>query len=122
MPLRLVGKTEDFSDPTKNKIVEINRMRIGIYFYEGKYYAYENECAHEGGPACEGIIVGNTECEVAPNGSIVKEFESSENLNISCPWHGIEYDLITGVCKANKKMKLKYIRTVVRNGQLLIVV
>ena len=43
--------------------------------YEGQYAALENHCPHQGGPLGEGSI---------------------ENGMLRCPWHGWDFDPITG--------------------------
>ena len=43
--------------------------------YKGKYGALDNKCHHQGGPLGEGSI---------------------ENGLLRCPWHGWDYDPITG--------------------------
>ena len=48
----LVGKTSDFEEGGK-KIVENGKSEIGVYLVKGEWYAYQNLCPHQGGPACQ---------------------------------------------------------------------
>ena len=41
----------------------------------GEYHAVDNLCLHRGGPLCEGGVKGTI---------------------VTCPWHGWQFDLITG--------------------------
>jgi len=87
-------------------IVDVEGRSVAIYLFKGRYYAYENECAHEGGPVAEGLTAGDVECRVSPEGKMVEEYFSKDNIDIVCPWHGVQYDLQTGVCRADGRLRL----------------
>lgn len=113
-----VGHIRDFDD-LSSKIVTIEDRSIGIYKFKDKFYAYLNKCPHQGGPACEGSVLGNTECEVK-EGHMIRKFVSTERFNIVCPWHGVEYDLITGKCLGNTNYRLFPIEVLVQDEDVLI--
>ena len=69
-----VGKEKDFEEG-KGKLVEVEGKKIAMFKYKGKIGAISHKCAHQGGPLADGKI---------KNGSVV------------CPWHGWEFDPITG--------------------------
>ncbi len=117
MPLRTVSRIGEVQD-RKAVIVKVDGINLGIIRFDGKYYAYENTCAHQGGPACEGEIIGRMECEVSEKGSILSEYVSSENFVVACPWHGVEYDLKTGVCTANSELALRSFEVVVDGNEI----
>src|ERR1044072_263849 len=48
---------------------------IALVHFEGKWAALDNRCPHQGGPLGEG---------------------PSENVLLRCPWHGFDYDPLTG--------------------------
>ena len=112
-----VAKTADFED-LKPIYVEIGNLTVAVFKHREKYYAYANICPHQGGPSCEGIVVGNVESEVKDGTR--RDFVSTENLNITCPWHGIEFDLESGVCRALKDWRLASFQTVVEGDSVLI--
>ena len=97
------------------KIVQVAGKEIGIFRFKDKYFAYENECAHEGGPVAEGTVVGHLECRKSSDKKSYAEFFSEERMDIVCPWHGIQYDLETGVCSADKRLKLISHQVIVEN-------
>jgi nitrite reductase/ring-hydroxylating ferredoxin subunit len=123
MRTQKLGKLEEFMSQNP-RIVEVRGKFVGIYHHDGKFYAYENMCPHEGGPACEGIIVGNTVCELmkdesSPSSSQnYREFLSQVEMNIACPWHGIEYNIKTGKCIANRNLRLKKFQVKAKKGIL----
>jgi nitrite reductase (NADH) small subunit len=116
--LRKAANKSDFSD-LKPIFLDFEGSRVAVYRFHGKYYAYANQCPHQGGPACEGIVIGNTEAELIGGGA-VKECLSSGNMNIVCPWHGVEFDLTTGVCRADPRYRLRSYETLVDSDQILI--
>ncbi|MEI9811837.1 MAG: Rieske 2Fe-2S domain-containing protein [Acidobacteriota bacterium] len=38
-------------------VVDIGDVAIGIFRVDGKLYAYENTCPHQGGPVCQGLVI-----------------------------------------------------------------
>ena len=104
MGVHTVAKTSQISDRDP-LVVTVEGCTIGIFKLNGKYYAYENECPHEGGPVIEGLTIGHIECKITPNGR-VSESQSETKRDIVCPWHGVPYDMETGVCTADDRMRL----------------
>ncbi|MHB8567906.1 MAG: Rieske (2Fe-2S) protein [Nitrososphaerales archaeon] len=119
MGTHLVGKTEQFSDDgVAPVLVTVEGIKIGVYKFKGKYYAYENECAHEGGPVLEGLTVGDVVCSISPNGRRIGEHFSETKRDIVCPWHGVAYDIETGVCKANRRLALTAYEVIIEDGDV----
>jgi len=61
-------------------IVAIGDKQIAVFCVEGQYYAIDNTCPHRGGPLGEGELDGPV---------------------VTCPWHGWEFDVTTGVSPIN---------------------
>jgi len=58
---------------------------------DDRLYAFKNTCPHQGGPLCQGVLTGFSEPS-APG-----EYRYSRRGEIlRCPWHGWEFDLLTG--------------------------
>jgi len=112
--LRTVAKMSDL-EADGPLVVDIDGTAIGIIRLGGKVYAFRNSCPHQGGPVAEGALVGNVECKVTEGGAR-RESVSTSDINIACPWHGIEYDVRTGLCRGDKRMKLKSYEVVVQQG------
>jgi nitrite reductase/ring-hydroxylating ferredoxin subunit len=78
-------------------VVEIDgTTTVGIFRFAGRLYAWENVCAHQGGPACQGRIVSRVR-ERLDDGqrSLGMRFDE-DTMHVVCPWHGYEYDVTTG--------------------------
>ena len=119
MPESFVAKATDMQDGDR-RIVVAGRHEIGVFCKDGAYYAYSNYCVHAGGPACEGIIVNQVVDVIAPDRTYQGQTFSDE-VHFACPWHGYEYDLKTGECVGDRRLKLRKFE-VVRRGEDLYVV
>ena len=82
-------------------------LQIGVFKVGGKLYAYENRCAHQGGPVCRGDVLGRFEERIGAGGESLGLVQSNERLDIVCPWHGWEYDVATGEHIADSSIKLR---------------
>ncbi len=116
----LVAKADNFKDGDR-RIVKTARGEVGVFAHEGAYYAYANHCAHSGGPACEGITIPRILELIADDKTYVGQ-TFSDQMHIVCPWHGWEYDMKTGVFAGDAKYRLKKYETVVRSGDVYVIV
>jgi nitrite reductase/ring-hydroxylating ferredoxin subunit len=69
--------------------------------------AYSNYCLHQGGPACEGLTIAKVEELLMPDKTSRGLYFSETEMHFVCPWHGYEYDMLTGECVADRKLKLR---------------
>lgn len=83
--------------PGKSKVVEVGGRSIAIFNLEGRYYAIENVCPHRAGPVGEGELEGEI---------------------VTCPWHGWQFDIRTGVSPHNPAAKVNIYPVVVEAGEL----
>ena len=114
-----VAKVSDMPDGDR-RIVTAGADEIGVFHKDGAYYAYSNYCLHAGGPACEGVLINRVEDIIAPDKTYQGQ-KFSDELHFVCPWHGYEYDIRTGECVGNRKLKLRKYE-VVRRGEDIFVV
>lgn len=117
----LVAESASLHDGTR-LIVEASGTEVGIIRHEGEWFAYENRCLHQGGPVCEGIVIGKVEGVVGESGRSAGERFSSTDLHLVCPWHGWEYDLRTGRAAVDPRLCLKKYEVVERDGSVFLVV
>lgn len=114
-----VAKAEELADGDR-RIVTAGPHEIGVFFKDGAFYAYSNYCLHAGGPACEGLLINRVVDLIAADRTYHGQSFSDE-MHFVCPWHGYEYELTTGECVGDRKLKLrKY--DVVRRGEDIFVV
>ena len=106
MPEKFVAKASEFTNGDR-RIVFVGDNEIGVFKHEDKYYAYSNFCLHQGGPACEGLTIARVEERLRPDKTSQGLYFSEKDMNFVCPWHGMEYDMKTGECVSDRKMKLR---------------
>ncbi len=77
--------------PGSRRIVEVAGRSIGVFNVHGAYYGLRNSCPHQAAPLCLGPVQGMLlpgkpgEYTWARDGEILR-----------CPWHGWEFDILTG--------------------------
>ncbi|MGH2637750.1 MAG: Rieske (2Fe-2S) protein [Rhabdochlamydiaceae bacterium] len=117
MTLVKVAKTTEFKE-LEPIIVELGELSVGVYRFNNEYFAYRNWCPHQGGPACEGKV--RTVVDYELDGSRAGTCNAISHPKIFCPWHGVAYDLKTGLHKTNKKLRLLPFKVVISQDDVLI--
>lgn len=113
---RCVVATVDELPPGNRKIVEVNGQSIGVFNVNGHYVAVLNVCPHELGPVCRGRVGGTT--LPSPPG----EYRwGREGEVLACPWHGWEFDLLTGKPLFGTVPNLRRFPVEVDGGEICIV-
>lgn len=114
-----VSKASELADGDR-RIVTAGAHEIGVFHKDGAYYAYSNYCVHQGGPACEGLLINRVVDVIAED----RRYEGQtfgDEVHFVCPWHGYEFELKTGRCVGDSRLCLpKY--DVVRRGDDIYVV
>jgi nitrite reductase (NADH) small subunit len=65
--------------------VQAGKLTLCVAKLNGKIFALDNECPHEGGPLGEGEL---------------------EDGKVVCPWHGYGFDLNTGASDDNMRARV----------------
>ena len=69
-----VAATGEIPDPGKT-LVEVEGEMVALFYAEGRFYALDDVCTHDGGPLADGEL---------------------RNHTIACPRHGAKFDIRTG--------------------------
>ena len=69
-----VANVSEVPDPGK-LLVEVEGEVVALFHVEGRFYAIDDVCTHDGGPLVDGELVG---------------------FKIACPRHGAKFDIRTG--------------------------
>jgi nitrite reductase/ring-hydroxylating ferredoxin subunit len=120
MPEVFVAKSAQLKDGDR-RIVRTPRGEIGVFHHAGGYYAYANTCAHSGGPACEGVMMPQVVDIIAEDRTYHGQTFSEDDMHFVCPWHGYEYDIKTGVCVGDHRLKLKSYEVVQRGDDIFVI-
>lgn len=97
-----VGRLADFPEGS-HLVVDAGGREIGIFNVRGRLYALPNVCLHQSGPLCRGRTSG-TLAASAETGW--KRVWIKEGEIIICPWHGLEFEIVTGRCLAFPSRRL----------------
>lgn len=119
MTEQFVGRISAFKDGDRT-IVRAGRHEIGVFRHNGQFHAYSNFCLHQGGPACEGLIIARVEERIRPDKTSEGLYFSDTEKTFVCPWHGYEYDLATGECTADRRLKLRRYELVEKGDDLFV--
>ena len=77
----LVNLSEPLADGQATEVMIKERV-IALFRHEGELFAMDGMCAHQGGPVAEGHV---------------------EHGCVTCPWHGWQYELKTGIQTINRQ-------------------
>ena len=78
------------------KLLRTRGEEMAVFKSNGQLYGIQNICPHEGGQLCNGWI---------------------ENGEVVCPLHRYKFDLKTGACSTDPKLKVKIFRLVAQGEQ-----
>lgn len=88
--------------PGERRLVDVKKLSIGVFNVNGQFFAALNICPHELAPVCRGRVSGTT--LPSPPG----EYRwGREGEILACPWHGWEFDLLTGKALADERVRLR---------------
>jgi nitrite reductase (NADH) small subunit len=101
--------------PGKHKIVKVRSFEVGVYNIGGTFHAFHNVCPHQFGPACAGPVGAQAICNAKTNWrlQLVRDGEI-----LTCPWHGMEFDMISGQCLSTPSMRLRKFPVKVIDGEI----
>lgn len=80
-------------------VVEVGGKKIALFNVRGEFFAVDNTCLHRGGPIGEGSL---------------------DDAVVTCPWHGWQFDVKTGVSPVNPAARLPTYEVRVAGGKILI--
>jgi nitrite reductase/ring-hydroxylating ferredoxin subunit len=88
--------------PGRGMVVVAKGIRVALFRHEdGTLYALRNQCPHMGGELGEGVL----------NGDIV-----------TCPWHGWQFDVKTGVLTFNPREKVPTYEVKIEGTDILVAI
>jgi nitrite reductase/ring-hydroxylating ferredoxin subunit len=116
----LVGRRAELEDGQR-VFLEVGGVQIGVLEHAGRLHAFENRCSHQGGPVCEGTVIGRVRQRFDAEGRTVGYEFSPTELHLVCPWHGVEFELETGVCASDRRRRIRRFEVLERDGAVYVV-
>jgi 3-phenylpropionate/trans-cinnamate dioxygenase ferredoxin subunit len=114
MARHVVARTDEIA-PGGRKIVEVEGRSIAVFNLGGEFHALRNRCPHQGGPLCEGQVLG----ALSASGPGEYQYGRPGEL-VRCPWHAWEFDIRTGQSWVDpERMRVKAYPVDVRTGDEL---
>lgn len=101
--------------PGERRIVEVGGKIVGIFNVNGAYFALHDRCPHKAGSLCTGPVTGTTLPSDARQYVYGREGEI-----LRCGWHGWEFEIDSGRCLADPKLKARTYQVTVEAGNLII--
>lgn len=99
-------------------VIDAGQKTIGVFRIEGRLYAWENTCPHQGGPVCQGLVIPAVN-EVLDEQRASTGFAFNEgDMRVVCPWHGFEFSIRTGCHPASAQFKLQPVTVEERDGTI----
>lgn len=114
-PREMAAVTVNEIPPGERKIVELEGKSVGVFNVGGQFVAVLNVCPHELAPVCRGRVSGTT--LPSPPGEMRW---GREGEILACPWHGWEFDLLTGCALADPRTRLRTYPTRVEDGTVFV--
>lgn len=119
MSKHVVGHENEL-DEGERLVVQLEGREIGVFNVDGELRAYNNWCAHQAGPVCEGAVTGTFEAIFDEEALDTQLEYCREGEILNCPWHGWEYDLESGDCLSRQGVTLLSYPVEIRDGDIVV--
>jgi nitrite reductase/ring-hydroxylating ferredoxin subunit len=117
----LVAPLAEMADRDR-RVIAVDGVEIGVFRIGDAIHAWQNRCPHQGGPVCQGKLMPRVEQPLGPDQAALTMRFSETTVHLVCPWHGYEFDLATGQHPGHAGTRLRRFRTLVRDGQVYVLV
>jgi nitrite reductase/ring-hydroxylating ferredoxin subunit len=81
---------------------------------DGELHALEDRCLHQGARLSRGRLL-----PAAEDDAVGRHRMDDAREVVKCPWHGYQYDVRTGCAVFDRRIALRRVRVVERNGLVL---
>lgn len=110
-----VGSLDDLGDRTPC-ILKVAGREIALLRWDDRVYALRNLCPHQS----QSFLHGSVHERVLAGGSLGEVTISAGDPVLSCPWHSWEFELATGQCAVDPRLRVRTYPTRVENGRVLV--
>jgi nitrite reductase (NADH) small subunit len=97
--------------PGERVVRDVGGRSIGVFNVHGRFFALHNRCPHRGGALCLGAVTGTA----LPTDGYRYEY-GREGEILRCAWHGWEFEIESGRCLVDPKMRARTFPVEVEDG------
>ncbi len=107
---------QDELGPGQMRTVPKGRTSVVVICTEkGEYYAVRGVCPHQGGMLGAGQLTSLTVSDVPGTYQFAKHGEV-----LRCPWHSFDFDVTTGRCVSDPRLRVKTYPVRVEDGHVVV--
>ena len=88
---------------------------VGVFNVGGRFFALHNRCPHRGGALCLGAVTGTA----LPTDDYRYEY-GREGEIVRCAWHGWEFEIASGRCLVDARMRARTFAVEVEDGSVYV--
>jgi len=104
-------------EPGQSTIRELDGVTVGIFNVAGRLYALRDHCPHRGGALCRGPVTG-TALPTSDHSYVY----GREGEIVRCAWHGWEFEIASGRCLVDPRLRAKTYPVEVADGSVYVLV
>jgi len=99
----------------ERRLVELAGHTIGVFRVDGAFYALADRCPHRAAPLCSSGQVVNAVEGVGDAAQVTRE-----SALVRCPWHKWDFDIATGRCTVDAKLRVRRYPAWVDGAELVV--
>ena len=103
--------------PGERTVREIGGLSVGVFNVGGEFYALHNRCPHRAGALCLGPVTGTTLAR-----DDFRYVYGREGELVRCAGHGWEFEIGTGRCLVDERLRAKTFAVEVDDGRVYVLV
>ena len=95
-----VCATDDIPDKS-GRVFEVAGRKLALFRIGPEVFALDHLCPHYGADLCDGRV-------------------SAKLIEVACPWHGMRFDLKTGLCATYDRLGVATYPVEIRDGTVFV--
>ena len=99
----------------ERRVVELGGRAVGVFRIEGAFYALADRGPHRGAPLCTSGEVVNAVEGVGDAARVTRE-----RALVRCPWHKWDFDIATGTCTVDARLRVRRYPAWIDGGELVV--